>query len=437
MKTADNQIQCALHVVDVGQGDTSIFQADTGEIIIIDCHVRGQFGKSKIKRLLEDLFLQRGTGYDIELLCLTHRDIDHYRGMDALIDWIKENGGRIKNLILSAPPLAGLRDAVQREYDVVKHEKPPKGALLPPALARLLYCNQTFNEVHYRLSEVIVEIREANEGLYHRASDFTPVLSFGCTKVFILGPSSHTISEYSDKVWEGMVKAWIGDTFIENIPANELSCILWIHSGKVRMLLPGDSTREAMSRAFEDYENTPSSHALGNLQSDIVKASHHGAESSSSPELWRRMLKEDGCVAISAGAHNQYWHPHVKTVEDIKESVPGSRLFCTNHCRRRLDVILERTEKEVNLVRFEEEIGKEDFAQEDDARAPWRMGTTHESSTYEGSIEFKIHNDGAVVPVPEIENPFPSCPFHAHEPERKTKDGVIGFEPEHDSARRI
>src|ERR1051325_6771563 len=85
-----------VHFFDVGQGDSILIELPTDEIIIIDCHVSAESTDRKppVLSYLQQNAKKRKKPYNIDLLCLTHPDRDHYRGMNDLLDWIYEQIGR-------------------------------------------------------------------------------------------------------------------------------------------------------------------------------------------------------------------------------------------------------------------------------------------------------------------------------------------------------
>src|SRR5699024_12263504 len=56
-----------------------------------------------------------------------------------------------------------------------------------------------------------------------------------------------------------------------------------------------------------------------NLQSDILKVSHHGSDTSTSQEFLSRVSPK--ISLISAGVNNRYKHPHQEVVDNLSESI--------------------------------------------------------------------------------------------------------------------
>jgi len=56
----------------------------------------------------------------------------------------------------------------------------------------------------------------------------------------------------------------------------------------------------------------------GSLQSDVLKAGHHGSRTSTA-DAWMEMVRPE-YVVISAGKNNSYGHPHAEVVERVAAS---------------------------------------------------------------------------------------------------------------------
>ncbi len=83
----------------VGQGDSLSIRLQSGEIYIIDSNIQYGADPPVLTQLQKWVAESRRDGarkYDIDLLCLTHPDADHYRGMTRIIDWAYDHDGKIK-----------------------------------------------------------------------------------------------------------------------------------------------------------------------------------------------------------------------------------------------------------------------------------------------------------------------------------------------------
>lgn len=90
---------------------------------------------------------------------------------------------------------------------------------------------------------------------------------------------------------------------------NSASIVLRVRYGTTAFLLSGDlpqAQEEFIAKAFGQ-----------GLQSNVLKAGHHGSRTSTSPYFLAAVAPE--VVVISAGKDNRYGHPHKEVVELLKE----------------------------------------------------------------------------------------------------------------------
>jgi len=98
---------------------------------------------------------------------------------------------------------------------------------------------------------------------------------------------------------------------------NNVSIVLQVFYGETSLLLTGDAEQEMEQDQL----------ALGNLlQSDLIKAPHHGSKTSSSP-AYIDLVNPDVCL-ISLGEGNKYRHPSPITIEGYQER--GTRIHRTD-----------------------------------------------------------------------------------------------------------
>ena len=100
--------------------------------------------------------------------------------------------------------------------------------------------------------------------------------------------------------------------------SNNNSLVLRLSYGEISFLLTGDIEAEA-----ERYL----ARTATSLQSDVLKAGHHGSNSSTT-SAFLRAVKPRWAV-ISAGAENQYGHPHADVVSRLEEVVGKAHIFST------------------------------------------------------------------------------------------------------------
>lgn len=87
---------------------------------------------------------------------------------------------------------------------------------------------------------------------------------------------------------------------------NENSIILKITYGKVSYLLTGDAGRKAEKYILSEYYSSE-------INSDILKAGHHGSRESSTSDFLNAVSPD--IIVISAGNGNDYGHPHTAALK--------------------------------------------------------------------------------------------------------------------------
>jgi len=90
---------------------------------------------------------------------------------------------------------------------------------------------------------------------------------------------------------------------------NNTSLVLKILYGSTSLLLPGDAETEVEEKVLQRYG------AL--LQSDILKAGHHGSRTSSSEKFLEKV--RPAIAAISVGRNNKFHHPSPEVIEQFRK----------------------------------------------------------------------------------------------------------------------
>ena len=98
--------------------------------------------------------------------------------------------------------------------------------------------------------------------------------------------------------------------FITESPANNNSIVAKLIYNQFSMLLTGDAEKEEEARIINTYKN--------DLKSKVLKAGHHGSNTSSSPAFLKAVGPE--AAIISVGVGNDYHHPHPSTLKKYVEA---------------------------------------------------------------------------------------------------------------------
>jgi competence protein ComEC len=239
--------------LDVGQGDAAVIRSRGGRWLVLDAGPRSRVrdaGRSVVSRFLRD----RGAGA-VALLVLTHPDLDHVGGTDALLADF-----RVERVLDAANPVA--REAYVRFLDGVAEE----GAAWIPARpgARL------------RVDEV---------------------------EVTVLGPAGPVRVGSLDPGTGDGPPGGPGD-------ANEAGVSVRVRVGpRIVYVNTGDAS---MSRERAILERWPPD----SLRTILLKVGHHGSRTSTAPE-WLAATRPVVAV-VSAGAGNRYGHPHPRTLRRLR-----------------------------------------------------------------------------------------------------------------------
>ncbi len=94
----------------------------------------------------------------------------------------------------------------------------------------------------------------------------------------------------------------------DSINNNETSIVSRMVFGQIVFMFTGDSNRESDQTIIANNQN---------IESDVLKVSHHGSRSATSPEFLANVKPE--LAVISVGANNPYGHPHQEVLNNLAE----------------------------------------------------------------------------------------------------------------------
>ena len=100
--------------------------------------------------------------------------------------------------------------------------------------------------------------------------------------------------------------------------SNNNSLVLRLVYGKMSFLLTGDIESEAEQYLVKSAQD---------LESQVLKAGHHGSKSSTTPAFLKAVNPR--WVVISAGEDNQFGHPHKEVIDRLGSAVGEENIFST------------------------------------------------------------------------------------------------------------
>lgn len=103
------------------------------------------------------------------------------------------------------------------------------------------------------------------------------------------------------------------DRDVSNESANDGSIVARLVYASTTVMLTGDAPDSVLNHVAALASSSPET-----IQSDILKAGHHGSRTSASDQFIKAVSPE--WAVISAGKNNKYKHPHPETVEAYKRN---------------------------------------------------------------------------------------------------------------------
>lgn len=247
-------------------------------LLLINALVYGALLRSEETPTLSVSFLDVGQGDAIL--------IEGPTGIEMLID-----GGKDRSVVRALPEVMGPFD---RSIDIVLATHPDADHIggLPEVLGR------------YRVSTIFVSGRGADTPQSARFADAIEKESGATGIVAKKGMRIHLGGHaYADVLYpEGDVTR-LKET-------NDASIMVRVVFGESEFLFTGDAPEWAEERVVAAYGET--------LQSDVLKAGHHGSRTSTGEKLL--IAANPSVVVISAGKDNSYGHPHPEVLERISAS---------------------------------------------------------------------------------------------------------------------
>lgn len=122
------------------------------------------------------------------------------------------------------------------------------------------------------------------------------ILDFGNTVQFVIMNPSSPVTSYTS--------------------VNNTSIVGKLIFGNFSMLFTGDAERELEQDLLCERND---------LESDILKAAHHGSKTSNTPDFLAAVNPK--CILISAGIQNAYGHPHKAALSNMRSFC--NQIFCT------------------------------------------------------------------------------------------------------------
>jgi len=340
-----------VYLFNVGQGDHLLLKFPTMEYGIIDFHYETSSNVVEppsltyFKELKRTLTEEEFDKIVISFFCISHTDKDHIKGAMETIEWFHKN-----NVLIQDIWLAGARDI--DEYNdffkgkvnsfidsldlTEKLNLNTKSELYNKKLESFFDYFEKWKARNFYDNPDKIKIRGKGEYLCEIRALSLHSKTSGCS-VTNIGPFQTQLKDYSNNLSLELIKRLfkVKDNNY-NIDKNLISHILKICFNQTNLLFGGDTHIDIWEECLDEYENpdNPFLNLHGDVKSNFIKVSHHGSKNSSSDRLWESIIPENSEVhlAISAGQHGSFKHPHSETLEAIRKVSPDANVNSTNIC---------------------------------------------------------------------------------------------------------
>jgi beta-lactamase superfamily II metal-dependent hydrolase len=285
-------------VVNVGQGDSILFQLPSDRWGLVDCNI-ASWRESVPVDALTSMY-----GVDaLSVLALSHPDSDHYLGMpqwidrfsDSITDFWDSGLSRRGELVLLKN--RALRDSARSHH--------PRRMLSGLHLSRIY---QWFDARHASLS-------------YRRYCSGELMLREPGLAIECWSPCDEALASIDTALLrcaEGTRRS------LPNL--NRASGVLAVFYGGTCVFLGADATGGCWTTMLAALERRD----FKDVNQSIVKVPHHGSRDSNPEKAWdflKERLSATSAI-VSAAKHNRYGHPHKETIERILDA--GVDLVCTS-----------------------------------------------------------------------------------------------------------
>jgi beta-lactamase superfamily II metal-dependent hydrolase len=279
-----------------GRGDTILVQVLPGGWGLIDCCLTKESGAYQNVRD----FIEREKIRDLEFVCLTHPDLDHYHGMRELLQECFYDGETGK-------------PRFRQFWDSGVNSR------LLEAFAEYLNADLPRKKLR-KLYQFIETAQQRGLDICHMISGrFVPV-DFGDFLFGALAPKDSRVDRFNEQSAAQMRVAPRDSFDGPMVESNDLSAILvFMHKDlPVSILFGGDATTQVWKEALPTWNKLVEFTKRPDRCFQGVKVSHHGALGSLHPELYQSYCKGKDTIAILSVGPNDNKHPHPQVLDELK-----------------------------------------------------------------------------------------------------------------------
>jgi len=275
-------VKITLYLLNVGHGDSFVLKYEEGNVEkwgIIDCHKPNPNTISPTLQLLID-----NNVTNLEFICLTHPDYDHFSGLEEILKYFLEK-----------------QSAVFKFYEYGIHQS---------EITATLSSKRKMNAFK-KLYHLMCELSQMNKLECISLSVEHNIFTTDNLTIISLGPYGKDLMNFSKQADRRLQEYELNKMFTEP-DKNLLSIVIGIKSQSSNIILCSDATTKNIKYSLQKWRNKFSS----NYKFDFIKVSHHGSKTNHHAGLFKDFSNHSKSFAgISAGNH--YNLPNKEVVYDI------------------------------------------------------------------------------------------------------------------------
>ncbi|MEO8398948.1 MAG: hypothetical protein ABI550_03935 [Ignavibacteriaceae bacterium] len=273
-----------IHTFNVSHGDSLIIEINTTKRnyhLVIDCHNPNRNADSPTLN-----FLKQNRITHLDLVCLTHPDIDHYSGMYQLLEYYSRDSRTIGDFILP----------------ILDHKY-------------LTHLTSKRKEVEIKKLYSLVGDLQSKQKLTIRTAGFnTIILEENEIKIISLSPLGIHFEQYAKQVRKRNLEI-LENKKPSSINSNLISIVLLIQFDTSNSLLCSDATASMIEGSLKKWVGNAKKERE-QIRFNFIKISHHGSKHNHSVHLLKDYtIPTSSNAALSCGAE---W-PHQEVIDDLKK----------------------------------------------------------------------------------------------------------------------
>jgi competence protein ComEC len=245
-------------MLDVGQGDALVLRSPRGRWILVDTGPKTQSFDAGARTVLPYL-RRRGVG-EVAFLVLTHPDMDHVGGAEAVLEGIRVGQVLDPGRVVDTDVFFHALEAAEEEAIPWRVARAGDSLMVDGMVLRVLWPPGQDDQA-----------ATVDRGAFAEGTD-----DFG---------ERHALAARG---------------------SNETSVVLEVRFGDFSLLLTGDASSEVEEAVLP---------FLASPHVQVLKVGHHGSSTSTSPELLERI--SPSMALISVGRKNRYGHPHSAVLDRL------------------------------------------------------------------------------------------------------------------------